>query len=78
MIEYLARLTLAIIIAVVAVAITVGILFVLPPYVSLGVMFVGLALFCIGAQAGYKWPAAVGGVLMFAGMFTAALLGALN
>ncbi len=78
MIEYLARMTSAVIFAVVAMAITVGILLVLPSYVSIGVMFVGFALFYVGAEAGYKWPMALGGVLMFAGVLAAGLLGALK
>ncbi len=77
-IRYGVRLGAAVVVAVLACAVTVGILLVLPPSVSLAVMFVGLGLFCFGAKVGYRWPAAVGGVLMFSGVFAAALLGAIK
>ncbi|MEK6259578.1 MAG: hypothetical protein AABP62_13250 [Planctomycetota bacterium] len=55
-----------------------GALLLLPGVVSIACLFVGLVLFLIGAELHYKLPAAVGGVLMFAGVFAAALLGALG
>lgn len=49
----------------------------LPSAISFVALFLGLALFLIGAKLALKWFAAIGGILMFAGVFAAALLGAL-
>ena len=72
------RMTCAILIAILFWAALVGILFLLPPRVALGTMFAGLVLFLVGAKLHFPWTAAVGGVLMFAGVFAAALLGGLG
>jgi hypothetical protein len=41
-------------------------------------MFCGLVLFLVGAKLHLRWPVALGGVLMFGGVFAAALLGGLQ
>jgi hypothetical protein len=68
-------LTLAAVVAWLAIA---GGLMFLPPACSMVVLFVGLILFMVGAELHWRWSAFAGGILMFAGVFSAALLGALG
>lgn len=75
---YLLRMTGAVLVAILAWAASVALLFLLPSAFAVGATFVGLVLFMVGAELHWRWPAAMGGVLMFAGVFVAALLGALN
>ena len=75
---YLFRMTGAVLIAVLAWAATAAVLSLLPPGFAVGTMFAGLVLFMVGAELHGRWPAAFGGILMFAGVFVAALLGALK
>jgi hypothetical protein len=49
----------------------------LPAFVALGAMIAGVCLFISGAEVGRAWMAGTGGVLMFAGLMGAILLGAL-
>lgn len=65
----------AIVIAVVA-ALIAGMLLLLPPGCALAITFVGLVTFLIGAKLHWRWPTAIGNVLMFAGVFASAILGA--
>jgi hypothetical protein len=76
--QSLTRILIATIIAVPACAAIVGMLLVLPGGCAMGAIFVGLPLFMIGHELQYRWMLALGGVLMFAGVFAAALLGALG
>ncbi|MEX0610560.1 MAG: hypothetical protein WD229_00455 [Pirellulales bacterium] len=71
-------MTGAVVIAVLAWAAIVGLLFLLPPGFAVATMFCGLVLFFVGAKLHWRWPVAVGGVLMFSGVFAAVLLGALG
>jgi hypothetical protein len=75
---YLLRMAGAVGVAFLAWAATVGLLFLLPPAVALGATYVGLVLFMVGADQEWRWTAATGGILMFAGVFVAALVGALG
>jgi hypothetical protein len=75
---YFSRIAGAVVVAVLAWTASAGFLFLLPPACSLVAMFSGLVLFMVGADLEWKWTAATGGVLMFAGVFVAALVGALN
>lgn len=70
---YIMRMAGAVAVAVLAWAATVGVLFLLPPGVALVTMFVGLVLFMMGGELAWKWTAATGGILMFAGVFVGAL-----
>lgn len=45
----------------------------LPGPVSVGVLFCGCVMFLVGSELHRFWTTAVGGVLMFAGVFAAAL-----
>jgi hypothetical protein len=76
--SYYLRMALAVTVALVAWMATVALLWLLPPGCSIAASFVGLALFLVGAKAGFRWPAAIGGLLMFSGAFVAALRGALG
>ncbi|MGH9173841.1 MAG: hypothetical protein ACRD1H_05770 [Vicinamibacterales bacterium] len=71
-------MTGAVVVAVLAWAVTTGVLLLLPPGCALATMFGGLIAFSVGAKLHWRWPVAVGGVLMFAGVFAAALLDALG
>ena len=71
----MAKLTLA---ATVTWLALTGVLLLLPGMISIVCLFAGLVLFLVGAELHYNLPTAVGGVLMFAGVFAAALLGALG
>jgi mRNA-degrading endonuclease toxin of MazEF toxin-antitoxin module len=75
---YVLRMTGAVIAAILCWALAAGILFLLAPGFALGTMFAGLVLFLVGADLEWRWTAATGGILMFAGVFVAALVGALN
>lgn len=75
---YLLRMAGAVVVAVLAWVASAGLLFLLPPVVALGTMYVGLVLFMVGAELEWRWTAATGGILMFAGVFVAALVGALG
>ena len=72
---HLRRAACAIVMAVIAWAMTALLLLQLPASFAVATMFVGLILFLIGARLNLIWPAAIGGVLMFSGVFAAALLG---
>ena len=74
----LLRVTGALIIAVLAWTALAGVLLLLPPGFAVGTMFCGLVLFLAGAKLHWRWPVAIGGVLMFGGVFAAALLGGLK
>lgn len=56
----------------------VVVLLLLPPAFSFGCMLVGLVLFKIGADLGWKRSTAVGGACIFSGVFVAALGGVLG
>jgi hypothetical protein len=75
---YFLRMTSAVVFAVLAWSASVALLFLLPSAFAVGTMFGGLVLFMVGAELHWRWPVAVGGVLMFAGVFVAALLGGLK
>jgi hypothetical protein len=75
---YLLQMSGAIVAAVLAWAGITGLLFLLPPAFALPTMFCGLVLFLIGAKLHIRWPVAVGGVLMLAGVFAAAALGTIR
>ena len=75
---YLLRMTGAVVSAVLVWAAIVGLLFLLPPGFAVAIMFCGLVLFLVGAKLHWRWPVILGGVLMFGGVFAAALLGALG
>ena len=66
---YLLRIASFIVVAVGAWAGTAGLLLVLPPGFAVAVTFAGLVTFLVGAKLHLRWPAAVGGVLMFGGVF---------
>ena len=75
---YVLRMTGAVVVAVVVWAASAGLLSLLPPVFALGAMYGGLVLFMVGAELEWRWTAATGGILMFAGVFVAALVGALG
>lgn len=72
------RIIAAAAVAVPACAAIAGMLLLLPGPVAVGVMFCGLVMFLVGSKLHWFWTTAVGGVLMFAGVFAAALLGAIG
>jgi hypothetical protein len=74
----LLRIAGAVIIAVLVWAALVGVLLLLPPSFAVATMFCGLVLFLVGAKLHLRWPVALGGVLIFGGVFAAALLGGLK
>jgi len=76
--KYLAWATGAVFLAVLVWAVITGCLLLLPPSCAVAVMFIGLVLFLVGARLHSNVPTAMGGMLMFAGVFAAALLGALG
>jgi hypothetical protein len=76
--QSLRRILAAAVLAVAACALVAGALLALPAPVAVGAMFAGYGLFLVGGHLGWRWPTAAGGVLMFAGVFAAALLGALG
>jgi hypothetical protein len=76
--QSLRRILVAAILAVAACALLAGALLALPAPVAVGCMFTGYLLFLVGGHVGWRWPVAVGGVMMFAGVFAAALWGALG
>jgi hypothetical protein len=75
---YVLRMAGAIAFAVLAWSAVSALLFFLPPAFALWALFGGLVLFMVGAELHWRWPVVIGGVLMFAGVFAAALLGALD
>jgi hypothetical protein len=72
------RIIGALIVAALAWSATSGLLMLLPPNFAVVALFVGLVLFLIGAELHWRWPLLIGGILMFGGVFAAALLGALG
>ena len=76
--QSLQRIVVAAALAVVASAILAAILLVLPGPIALACMFVGFIPFLVSAHLEWRWPIAVGGIMMLAGVFAAALLGVLG
>ena len=76
--QSLRRIAVGAVIAVATCALLAVVLLAMPGRVAVGCMFTGYVLFLVGAHAGWRWPVAVGGVMMFAGVFVAALSGALG
>jgi hypothetical protein len=76
--RYLLRMSGAAMVAVLAWAMTTGLLMLLPPTFAIATLFAGLILFSVGGKLHLRWPVAIGGVMMFGGVFAAALLGALG
>ena len=72
------RIAVGAVIAATACALVAVALLALPEQVAVGCVFTGFLLFLVGARAGWRWPVAVSGVLMFAGVFAAALSGVLG
>jgi hypothetical protein len=50
----------------------------LPSWIAMSCLFAGLTLFLVGSDREVPWCVGVGGVLMFAGVFAAAMRGALG
>jgi hypothetical protein len=74
----LLQFAVILVIAMITTAAITGLLLLLPSGCALATMFFGLILFLVGAELHWRWPAGVGGVLMFAGVVAAGLLGALG
>ena len=72
---YLMRMGCVIAVAVIASTVTAGLLMLLPAACAIATLFTGLGLFLIGAKLHQKWPVVFGGVLMFGGIFAAAIIG---
>jgi hypothetical protein len=72
------RVAAAAVLATAACAVLVGILLTLPGPLAVGCLFAGQVQFLVGAHLEWRWPVATGGIMMFSGVFAAALLGALD